>query len=252
MEKKAKTVSILIPVYNAERYVEQTIVSILNQTARATEIVVYDDGSTDGSLDVVRRFERKGPDGRNIPIRIVIGEKNMGIGFARRRLVEEAKSDYACFISSDDFMHPEYVETMLREAESHPKAILYSDYDVVNENGMYLRSFKADTYECYEDWMMSIIFKAHNDTMSVNYNIFAPTELLKKNNFNESLRFGEDLEHLLRCVFINKVQYHHIPKVLFTIRAHPDSVTSKKMDEIRANNKSIFDSVNLKMRRQIL
>lgn len=252
MGKKTKTVSVLIPMYNAEKYLAQTIESVLNQTTEADEIVVYDDGSTDSSAKIAMSFERKGQDGKNIPIRIVSGEKNMGIGFARKRLVEEAKSSYCCFISSDDVMLPNYMETMLEEAKKHPNAILYSNYDVVNENNTYIRTFEADTYECYEDWLMSLIFKAHNDTMSVNYNVFAPTEILRKNNFDESLRYGEDLEHLLRCTFIKRVKYHHVTKVLFMCRAHPDSVTSKNMEDIRANNNMIFNNINKKLGRKIL
>ena len=76
--------------------------------------------------------------------------------------------------------------------------------------------------------------------------------ILKKNNFDESLKYGEDLEHLLRCTFIKKIKYRHVPRILFTCRAHPDSVTSKKMDDIRANNMRIFDAINLKLGRQIL
>ena len=252
MEKKNKTVSVLIPMFNSEKYLAQTIESVLNQTVDPTEIIVYDDGSTDDSIKIAMEFEKKEPDGKNIPIRIVKGEKNMGIGFARKRLVEEANTDNVCFISSDDMLLPIYIETMLKEAKNHPDTLLYSNYDVINENNTYIRTFMADTYECYEDWLMSIIFKAHDDTMSVNYNIFAPTKILKENNFDESLRFGEDLEHLLRCAFIKKVKYHHVPKTLFQCRTHLESVTSKKMDDIKANNKRIFDSINLALGRQII
>ena len=103
--------------------------SVLNQTAKATEILIYDDGSTDNSIKIAMGFEMKKPDGKNNPIRIIKGEKNMGIGFARKRLVEEAKTEFVCFISSDDVMLPNYIETMLKEAKKHPDTILYSNYD---------------------------------------------------------------------------------------------------------------------------
>jgi len=242
MEKKVKTVSVLIPMYNAEKYLVQTIESVLNQTTTPMEIVVYDDGSKDGSAETASNYE----------VRVVRDKRNRGIGFARKRLVEEAKGDYCCFISADDKMLPNYIETMLKESEKYPDTILYSNYDVINENNTYLRTFSADTYDCYEDWLMSIIFKAHDDTMSVNYNIFAPTKILRENNFDESLRFGEDLEHLLRCVFIKKINYHHVPKPLFQCRTHMESMTSMKMDDIKANNKRIFDSINILIGRQII
>lgn len=239
-------VTVGVPTYNQNPiFFRKCLESIIGQTypREKIEIIVMDDGSNNKEEveKISKEFGAK-----------YFYQKNMGIGSARKAIVDKVCSKFIAFCSSDDAYMPDYIETMLEESKKHPNSVLYSNFDTINENGTYVRTFNADTYDCYEDWLMSIIFKAHNDTMSVCYNIFAPTKILKKNNFDESLRYGEDLEHLLRCTFIKKIKYHLVPKILFQYRQHIGSVTSRKIDDIKENNKRIFDKINLTVGRRIL
>lgn len=235
-------VSVLIPVYNGEMFIEQTIKSAIGQTEKPAEIIVYDDGSTDGSARIASKY----------PVRIIKSKENRGIGHARKMLVEAAKEEYLCFISADDVMSPDYVKAMMEEAKRHPDSILYSNYDIMDENGTVISTFEADTYECYADWVMSNIYRAKSDTMSVCYNLFAPARVLKRDNFDGTLRYGEDLEHLLRCMLLRKVMFRHVPKILFRYRVHHRSVTSKRKADTTENNRKIFDKINKAMGRRVL
>ena len=115
-------VSMVIPVYNVEKYVEECIQSAINQSYQNTEIILVDDGSTDSSglicdqyLDVDSRIR-------------VVHKKNGGLSDARNAGVDIAKGDYITFVDSDDVIANEYVEYMIRLAEKYNADIVQVGY----------------------------------------------------------------------------------------------------------------------------
>ena len=98
--------SIIVPVYNVERYVERCIDSIVAQTYPAYEIICVNDGSTDGSLEVLQRLA----DGH--PSIKIIDQANKGLGGARNSGVAQATGDYIWFIDSDDWIEPGMLSEM--------------------------------------------------------------------------------------------------------------------------------------------
>lgn len=98
-------VSVIVPVYNTERYLESCLRSILNQTYPAFEVILVDDGSTDGSPAICDSFACD-------RVR-VFHQKNAGVSHARNIGVEAAKGDYIAFVDSDDIVHPKYLEVMM-------------------------------------------------------------------------------------------------------------------------------------------
>jgi glycosyltransferase involved in cell wall biosynthesis len=103
-------VSILIPAYNAEQWIAQTIESALNQTWRDKEIIILDDGSTDRTLAVARSYESR-------TLRVVT-QANTGAAAARNRLLECAQGAYIQWLDADDLLAPDKVATQMRIAES--------------------------------------------------------------------------------------------------------------------------------------
>ena len=101
-------ISVIIPVYNAEKYLEKCLDSILQQTFREIEVICGDDGSQDASKQILRRYASQ--DARVI----VVEQKNMYAGVARNRGMELAKGKYLIFLDADDFFHPD----MLRRASA--------------------------------------------------------------------------------------------------------------------------------------
>ncbi len=104
-------VSVIIPVYNTEAYLERTVESLLVQTFSDIEIICVNDGSSDGSLDVLERLAAK--DGR---IRILDLGKNQGVSIARNKGLEAATGEYVYFLDSDDWVDPGYLEAMVSRA----------------------------------------------------------------------------------------------------------------------------------------
>lgn len=99
-------VSIVIPVYNTECYLKECIDSVLAQTFRDIEVICVNDGSTDGSLSVLRDYEK-----RDVRVRVVAKE-NGGVVSARKAGIEQASGEYLCFVDSDDYVARNMIERM--------------------------------------------------------------------------------------------------------------------------------------------
>ena len=105
-------VSVIIPVYNVEKYLRECIDSILNQTLHELELICVDDGSTDGSLEILQAYEKK--DNRVT----VLTQHNQGAGAARNKGLQIAKGEYLSFLDADDFFAPGMLEEAYRKCKS--------------------------------------------------------------------------------------------------------------------------------------
>jgi glycosyltransferase involved in cell wall biosynthesis len=121
-EMKAE-ISVIMPLYNAKDYLKLAVDSVLNQTHKNIEIVIVDDCSTDGSLELCR--ELYGSDER---VRIFKQEKNGGPGAARNRGISEARGEYIAFIDSDDEMMPDNLSRMFKAAKEHDADVLHNNH----------------------------------------------------------------------------------------------------------------------------
>jgi len=112
-------VSILIPAYNAEKWISETINSALNQTWNKKEIIVVDDGSKDATLQVARRFESK--------LVKVVTQENLGASAARNKALEFAQGDYIQWLDADDLLASEKIMLQMARRETEPnERVLYS------------------------------------------------------------------------------------------------------------------------------
>lgn len=119
--------SVIIPLYNKAPYVRKTIESVIEQTYKEWELVVVDDGSIDGSGDIVKAIH----DNR---IRLV-RQDNAGVSAARNRGVAESTAPYICFLDADDWWEPTFLEEMARVIERHPNAGIYGTSYYIVKNG---------------------------------------------------------------------------------------------------------------------
>ena len=111
MEKDIK-LSIIIPVYNVEAYLQDCIDSLVNQTMQDIELIFVNDASPDGSLGILLENEKKHPD----MIRVINSEKNLMQGGARNLGIKAARAPYVGFVDSDDFVHPKMYEKLYQKA----------------------------------------------------------------------------------------------------------------------------------------
>lgn len=105
-------VSVIIPTYNGERYLAQTLHAVLAQSHRGLEVVVVDDGSSDGTLDLVRRL---------VPQATVLQQANAGVSSARNRGLATARGEFVVFIDQDDVWHPLQLERQVAWMAQHPE-----------------------------------------------------------------------------------------------------------------------------------
>lgn len=119
-------VSVIIPVYNVEKYLKQNLKSITEQTLKEIEIICVDDGSTDSSYKIIEDFAKK--DSRVIPVK----QKNGGAGAARNNGLRRARGKYLSFLDSDDFFEPTMLEEAYKKAEETK-----ADFVVFNSDQYY-------------------------------------------------------------------------------------------------------------------
>lgn len=116
-------VSIIVPVYNVRKYLDRSLASIISQTYENSEIILVNDGSTDGSDKVCERFAEKHRD-----IVKYISQQNAGLSSARNAGLDIAKGDYITFVDSDDTIEPDLVESMVNIASAHKSDMIISKF----------------------------------------------------------------------------------------------------------------------------
>jgi len=116
-------VSVVMPLYNAEAYVEQTVLSVIGQTFSDWELIIVDDHSPDGSLAIVEEICKT--DDR---IRILRNEKNLGVSETRNRGINESRGKYIALLDSDDLWYPEKLEKQVALATETGADIIYCSY----------------------------------------------------------------------------------------------------------------------------
>lgn len=123
-------ISVVVPIYNVEVYLERCLDSIVNQTLKELEIILVDDGSNDGSNRIARTYA--GKDSRVI---LLVNEKNIGQGLSRQKGLAYARGEYVTFVDSDDFIGPEMYEDLYRKAKEREYDVVGSDFTYVSPDG---------------------------------------------------------------------------------------------------------------------
>lgn len=122
--------SIIMPVYNTEKYLEKSILSVLHQSYNDYELICIDDGSTDGSVQILSAFAD------NARIKILKHECNKGLFCARKTGVQNASGDYILFLDSDDWLEQNALKILVKELHSSAPDYIEFSYYMVSENGL--------------------------------------------------------------------------------------------------------------------
>lgn len=145
-------VSIILPVYNVEKYLEKCLDSLVNQTFKDIEIIIINDGSTDNCKNIIDKYATK----YNNLIK-VITQKNQGLGAARNIGLKFATSDYIVFIDSDDYIQSNMVEEMYNKILQEQADVVICGNNVVNEQYELISKTFPNKYEVY-DFNTQMIF----------------------------------------------------------------------------------------------
>ncbi|QWN35859.1 glycosyltransferase family 2 protein [Cobetia sp. 4B] len=133
-------ISVIIPAYNVEKYIADTLLSILKQSLLPYEIIVVDDGSTDSTLQVINELKVHS----HLPLK-VISTDNRGVGEARNIGLKHASGNYVYFLDSDDLVKPEFIsEITLKIKNNNFPDIVFFEAESFNDNNLSQSSFKPD------------------------------------------------------------------------------------------------------------
>ena len=166
-------VSVIIPVYNVEKYLKQCLDSIVNQTLKDIEIICIDAGSTDGSVGIIKEYQLK--DNR---IDVVLSEEHFDAGAARNIGLEKAKGEYLAILDSDDFFNLNMLNDAYNRAKKDDSDIVIfyaNQYDMKNNKISFMpwsmkaeycpfkRAFSPDEmpkfiFNCFQNWTWNKLF----------------------------------------------------------------------------------------------
>lgn len=145
-------VSVIVPMYNCEKYIERCIRSLIGQTYKQIEVLVVDDGSTDGGAEVVKELQRE-----NSNLKYFYQE-NQGVSIARNKAIEESKGKYLLFVDSDDYLSDSYIGDMVQSAEENQSELVIAGYTLVYEDKRKRVQVIPERYErgIAEEWAYRI------------------------------------------------------------------------------------------------
>lgn len=130
MSNYLSLVSIIMPVYNSEDYLEASIQSVLNQSYKNWELIIIDDGSTDASLEIIQKIQLERSE-----IRLLINSENMGISATRNKGIEAARGEFIAFLDSDDRWQPKKLEKQIAFMKKEAINFSCTSYFVSDESG---------------------------------------------------------------------------------------------------------------------
>ncbi|MEI6858152.1 glycosyltransferase family 2 protein [Psychrilyobacter sp.] len=213
-KKKYPLVSIIMPCYNIKKFLEKAILSVLEQTYKDYELIIIDNGSTDGSLDIIYKYLDKN-------IILLKANKNKGVVGSRNKGIRHARGKYIAFLDSDDVWHPEKLSKQILFMEKNDSAISCTEYNIVCEQGKYL--YKFEIKEDMIDHSKNLKFN-HLGCSTVIYN----REKLGKVFFFKKAVYKEDYG-LWQKIMKTGIETHVYKEALTDYRLRKGSISSNKV-----------------------
>jgi len=249
-----KLVSVVIPTYNCAKYVSYAIQSVLDQSYGNTEIIVVDDGSTDGTKDVVQSFKKD---------IVYIYQENRGLPGARNRGIAEASGEYIALLDADDRWRNNKLEYQTQVLESFPSVYLvFSDFCVFDENGYKEESFFRKGFPFFHEFGFTLndifpntfklcserypneiqIYHGHIARYLFCGNFVLPSSVLMRKSaidriggFDESYKVAEETEFFLRLSTYYDAAFVDCPLVDYLIKRAGNLTGSSNTERLIKN-----------------
>lgn len=210
-------VSIITPVFNSSKFLEETIASVLNQTFTDWEWMITDDKSTDNSVEIIQKIN----DSR---IQLILSDKNGGAGHARNLSLKQASGRFITFLDADDFWEPNFLEEMISFMKKENTELAYSNYARCDENlNPVIDDFKADKPVTF-------------------YNLLKTCRLSLLSSMYDSQRVGKEYfpegskreDHVMWLNLLKKIPVGKpLPKTMAKYRMHQSSISRKKSNIVK-------------------
>ncbi len=220
-------VSVILPVYNSEKYIREAVQSILNQTFTDFELLIFNDASTDNTLNILREFK----DSR---IQIINNEVNLRVVKTLNKGLDLAKGEFIARMDADDIAHAERFSKQLNYFKNHPQ---------VDFCGTWVQNFGA------EDLIMRAAYTHDNIKARLLFlnPVFHPSVMFKRDSFKKyNLRFDESFtnaeDYGLWADAIDVIKFANVPEVLLKYRIHAENVSV-----LKSSNQGILDEIHFRI-----
>ena len=217
MSKEKPLVSVVMPAYNAEKYISEAIESILNQTFRDFEFIIIDDGSKDKTWEIIQDYAKN--DNRVIPVK---NEENLKICKTLNKGILMSRGEYIVRMDSDDWSYPERIEKQVSYMTSHPDVVISGGNIEVCDEGLdviHNREYPSDDAD-----IRKVFFR---------YNPFCHPSTIYKSDiakeiglYNPTLYDAEDYDIYFRFGNVGKLA--NIKDVIHKLRTRSDSVSQSR------------------------
>ncbi|MEK4951406.1 glycosyltransferase [Bacillus sp. FSL W8-1127] len=214
----------VIPSFNSELYIEQTINSLLNQTRPLDKIIIVDDCSQDSTVQVVNKMIKK-----NKKLKLIQLEENFGAAHARNVGVEQSNCEWILFMDSDDIAHPTlveeletYLDDLNKKSNEKEYFLVHPNYRHIDENGVVVDELQFGRQYKKEEALGFLLLR---NTIATTSGVLASRELLRRvGGFNTNYRYSEDWDLWLRISEHSGIA--HIDKYLVDIRRHSNNLSA--------------------------
>jgi glycosyltransferase involved in cell wall biosynthesis len=240
-------VSIIIPVYNAEKYLAASIESAIGQTWTNKELIIVDDGSTDGSLQIAQKYAGN-------PAVKVISQKNKGAAAARNAGLKAAKGDYIQFLDADDLLSPDKIESQIACLNGSATTLAICKTAYFNDGDDYLDGAHFDDWFCADssnpvDFLTKLY--AGKETMPgyggmiTIHAWLSPRNIIEKAGpWNETLSIDDDGEFFCRVVLASEgIKFSSTGLSYYRKYKNVSSLSAQKS---LASYEKLLSSINLK------
>lgn len=216
-----KLVSIVTACFNSENYISETINSVLEQTYHNWELLLVDDGSTDNTIGIISKFQKKDP-----RIKLIQLHKNSGAAVARNKAIERAQGQFVAFLDSDDKWLPQKLEKQIHFMLANGYKLTHTAYEWIDANGKPLNKIiKPQTVLTYNDLLFS-------NKIGCLTAIYSQKELGKV--YMPLLRKRQDYGLWLK-ILKTGVEAYAMPEVLAQYRKTASSISNNKLNLLAWN-----------------
>lgn len=223
-------VSVVIPVFNAEKYLKNCLNTVLGQSLKSLEVIAIDDNSTDDSLAILKDYQRK--DSR---LRIFKNKENMGPSYNRNVGIEAAKGKYIQFVDADDWLDENALKTFYNESEFVDLDILIFPYTIYDENKREFKDNYASSLEAIDSSLNNKVFDYLSFDSNTLFNLdYSPVNKMYKasflKKFNEPFYEGVDVAGdslFFYTVLFNAKRLAVNRDFLYFYRLHEGSLSTK-------------------------
>jgi glycosyltransferase involved in cell wall biosynthesis len=229
--------SVVIPLYNKQDYIRNTIQSVLDQSFKDFELIIVNDGSTDNSLKKAQQLLSKFQNHN------IISQENKGLSASRNRGIREAKGELIAFLDADDIWHSEFLNTINELYINYPEASLYgtSYLEKYSDKNILESKKNIDKNSMYKSFLIEDFFETNLFQPIVCQSSLAAKKLVFNDlEYNESINLSEDIDFYIKSNLKHKFAYYY--KNLATILVNiPDQITSSGIKNKNIPNFDIYE-----------